>query len=259
MAPINSISTIANGLSYEELLIMIRSFDLWNKADIYVFCDKEVGDKLSTIMLERCPIHVLPSMPEHLSKANRRNSFGSLLRCKMDAVEPAIREKGNTLFVDADIIFLSKVNGIDLDKYDVAVSPHGIKKADELKWGFYNAGYIAIRNPEFPKWWREACNTSKYVDQECLTRAPDHFNCQMLGFEHNFGWWRILQAPSNDEKKRRITSFHVNENIICYENNPLISAHLHLRLAKSNILHSLLKGLLSRSSDPRHKTVLGWF
>jgi len=257
MAPVKSLTTIANNNSWGELLSMMKSFDFWNKAEIYVFCDKIVGEKLSKIMLGQCPIHIHPLMPDHLTKANRGNLFGELLRCKMDAIEISLKEMGQTLFVDADMIFLNEARGIDLDHYDIVLSQHFIRESDEKKWGRYNAGYVGTRTAAFTKWWRKACDTSKYVDQECLVHAPAHFNCQMLGLNHNFGWWRVLQSSSKEENERRIASFHVNGPTIYFGADPLISVHSHIGI-KSRF-NAMIKDLLLHSTDSRHKDVASLF
>ena len=56
-------------------------------------------------------------------------------------IDETLKYEKDTLFLDADILILDKINGIDKSK-QLGVSPHYINKSDTNKYGYYNGGML---------------------------------------------------------------------------------------------------------------------
>lgn len=258
---LKSICTVGNIKIYDELLIMIKSFSLFNEADIFVAGDKEVVKKLNNVNLNN-KIHALPLITDKHNNARQDTgkNWLPLMMLKMDVMEEALDKCGNVMFIDADMIFFSKMSDIDFKNYEVMLCRHMIRKKDENNFGRYNGGYVGTNRLDFPQWWRNKTKTSTFYEQKCLELAPKDYKVKELPIRHNFGWWRIDQAPSNDEKRKRLNSFSVQGNHILYNGAPLVSIHTHIKKSvpayKSS--NTITKRLLNESSNPKHKKILSW-
>jgi len=252
---ISSLCTIANKKSTRELRILMDSFRLFHSdIPIYVGCDsaaeqkaKKWGAKTERII----PDTMLPDQncPEWLE----------LMLKKTDIMDVALSNHPDTLFVDADMLFLAALCGINTEDREVALSPHYINKADESKYGRYNGGYVWTSETTFPKWWRDNTHRSKYYEQQTLVYAADVYAIQELRPNHNYSWWRLDQVEKRERKKRR-TLFRVEGKRIMYGKWPLVSVHTHITSKDKKFcsINSITKTLLEKSGATRHKQILEW-
>ena len=270
---IHSVCTIADSRIYDELLIMLKSLTHFASLNIYVGGDRTVVERLSHEKIAN-KLHVHRLLPEVADSSIKQGQAGfrALVNCKMDIMQIALAAERNTLFVDADMVFLEAPWGLDLENYEVALSPHYILPADEFRWGRYNAGYVGTSTPAFSDWWKNAFDDSKWVEQECLVRAPRTFRAQELSIHHNFGWWRLNQCdpkrkwwridlPNRPVRAERLAKFRVEHDRILYDHEPLVSIHTHIKNRRKKCYQSanrLAVDLLSRSTDRRHKEILSW-
>jgi len=266
---IHSICTIADHRAYDELVIMLKSLSLFNELTLYVGGDQTVCERLAQERFtNRLSAHVL--LTDGQTPRQGSPEWLALMTKKMDILDIALAKERNTLFLDADMIFLNPLWGIDLERHDVALSQHMILPEDEARWGKYNGGYVGVGQRDFPTWWREATLASKYYEQECLVRAHERFRVQEISIHHNFGWWRLNQCdakrkwwrfdlPNRPNRKARLANFCVERDQVLYAAQPLVSIHTHIRDWSKKGYRSanrLVHQLLSQSTDPRHREVL---
>jgi hypothetical protein len=259
---LRSICTLANGNAADELVLMLQSLDLWMPTHVFVACDRAVERRLRQLALARITLVPLQILDEQLARASQADEglWRRLMLYKMDVMELALRARGNTLFVDADMVFLAPITDVDLSTHDVALSPHMIRREDEAVYGRFNGGYVGTSRVDFAAWWRRESVRSKYMEQGCLEDAPRHFRVQRLGPHHNYGWWRLDQCGSALERLRRLAQFRVKRGVIRYGDRTLVSIHTHLlRPARLYLItNQLVDQLLARSADPRHRALRKW-
>lgn len=262
MNALRSISALANRNAADELVLMLRSLDLWMAIDVFVACDRAVERRLRRLSLTRLTLVPVRIVDEELGDAGRGDEerWRRLMLYKMDVMEVALRTHGNTLFVDADMVFLAPIADLDLATHDVALSPHMIRREDEAVYGRFNGGYVGTSRADFPAWWRARSARSKYMEQGCLEDAPRRFRVQRLGAHHNYGWWRLDQCGSPLERLRRLARFRVEGGVVRYGDRALVSIHTHLlRPARLyRVANELVDRLLARSADPRHRALRTW-
>jgi hypothetical protein len=259
---LRSVCTLANHNAADELVLMLRSLDLWMSTRVFVACDRAVERRLQRLALTRITLVPLPIVEDELAQADQVSGrhWRRLMDHKMDVMEVALRARGNTLFVDADMLFLAPITDVDLSTHDVALSPHMIRPEDEAVYGRFNGGYVGTSRADFPGWWRRASVHSKYMEQGCLEDAPRRFRVQRLGPHHNYGWWRLDQCGSPLERLRRLAQFRVEREVVRYGDRALVSVHTHLLRPASlyRVTNELVDRLLARSADPRHQALRKW-
>ena len=268
---LRSVCTLADHRAYDEVLVMLKSLSLFAKLELFVGCDRAVMERLRHEKLGN-PLHLHHILPDNLTVKQGTPEFIELVNRKADILEIAVRAAGNSLFADADQLFFNAPWGIDLDRYEVALSRHMILEADEAKFGQYNAGYLGTSSVRFPDWWREKTKTSRFYEQACLEDAAGDFRVQEITMHHNFGWWRLNQCdpkrkwwridlPHRPLRRERLAKFQVAGDCILYDDSPLVSFHTHFLDRTTRCYQStnrLAVELLSQSHDPRHKQILSW-
>ena len=253
---IASLCTISNKLSIAELEIMLKSFRLYH-CDIPIYVG---GDSFTCKRVEKWHIRNVTTkrmIPDDLRPAQNCPAWLKLMLKKTDIMDVALDECGDTLFVDADMLFLHSVVGIAVQEREVALSPHYINREDEKKYGRYNGGYVWTSEKVFPQWWRDTTPGSTYYEQQALVHAPTIFATQELKPNHNQSWWRLDQVGPKERGKRR-KLFKVNGGVIMYDRWPLVSVHTHIldKGPKCASINKLTKSLLKQSTSGRHKTIL---
>jgi len=262
VAKLKSICALANKNVWGDLVIMLRSFDIFNQARIYIACDVEIERKLSGFKLSQCDIVPIRIVTPKLSEIQSHGAgFLDLLMLKMDIMERAVLERGETMLFDTDMVFLNELVSIDLKNNEIVLNRSGLK---DPTYGIYSAGYCGASTPKFPIWWRNATLTvGKYYEQDCLDQAPRSFRCQELGMEHNFFGGRLDHAPTKEEVDRRYGAFKVDDTVR-FDGKPLVSVHISV-VSKMGPLplgkpvggfHGMVIDFLEQSPDPRHKKVL---
>ena len=250
---ISSLCTIANKKSVEELRILMDSFRLFHEdIPIYVGCDSIAQEKAKKWGAKTERI-----IPDGMLPAQNCPQWLELMLKKTDIMDVALSNHPDTLFVDADMLFLSALCGMNTAEREVILSPHYINKVDEGRYGRYNGGYVWTSETTFPKWWRDNTHRSKYYEQQTLVYAAEIYAIQDLKPNHNYSWWRLDQIKK-EERKRRRQLFKVEGKQIRYDKWPLVSVHTHIlsKEQKFASINGITRNLLAKSKSHRHKQIL---
>jgi hypothetical protein len=135
-------------------------------------------------------------------------------------------------FMDADITFLAPLPSLP-EYADLALCPHYIKERDTKRFGYYNAGFLWMRNPNYLADWRKAGHGSRYFEQSALediaASAKQSGRLYEFPIQVNFGWWRMFQG--NDPAsliQSRFSLFRNEPSIgLHYDGVTLQSVHTH--------------------------------
>lgn len=198
---IKSFSVVATEEVADEACILIASLRTFNPEPIFVYCDEASEKKIRKYNFQAIQYNTgadeksLAAHSERLSgKVAAKNSFHRIdcIAAKMDAWQWAIDEAGASLFLDADIVAVSNLNGGI--KGEVMLSPHyhGVPKLETARdFGVFNAGYIWSDQSDAPKIWKDIYeNKSNFFEQEGMYLFAQHFDVNFFSRDHNVGFWR---------------------------------------------------------------------
>lgn len=259
-----AIATMATVAALEDLKVFFASLQLWNTVDpptVFVYCDKAVYEWLKQVkyggiiykktLLEAYTTFDRKQMEEQPSRKGLPNLFYDFTQEKCDLMawaqaetlsaganqEQVYREEQQgVLFCDADITWLGPVPKIPATA-TLSLSPHMIRKNDEVKFGIYNAGFLWMNDLDLPGLWKEACKTSRFFEQAALETLDAHVakrdpeKVHLFGPEHNYGWWRMHQGPVSLEKQKEHWSIkrdpQQKHSGLCVHGQPLSCIHTH--------------------------------
>jgi len=146
------------------------------------------------------------------------------------ASETSARDVG-VFYLDADICFFGSLPNIP-PGYDVALSPHMIRKRDETLYGRYNAGYVWMRTTEAIKAWKSACVNSRFFEQAALEvfDSPQWIGrIYTFPIQVNYGWWRMFQSDTDADTLKSAWGIRrqTGHSGIVVNGEPLLSVHTH--------------------------------
>ena len=163
---IGSFSVCANDRAKREAALLIKSIRQFHDCPIFVFCDLRAKTFLQSLGFRNVQ-YKLELEPDKLERRERlvrhvtdQNGFHSkaIILSKMDCIEWALWEAGDTFFVDADIVFLKPVDQEIDHSMDLMLSPHfhvEDKVNQNRTYGAFNAGYLWTKSMDFPQAWRD--------------------------------------------------------------------------------------------------------
>jgi hypothetical protein len=203
---IGSFSFVANDRAKREAALLIKSIRQFYDCPIFALCDDETKAYLESLNFEgvKCKVGLskeeLQKSVEKVAHVQRHNDFHSapIILKKMDCIEWALSQSGDTFFVDADIVFIKPVHD-DIDQeMELILSPHfhcEDQVKQNLQYGSINAGYLWTRSPDLPEAWREIYLTrSKFFEQQGMIHFLERFDVGLFGKAHNLGFWRFLKV-----------------------------------------------------------------
>lgn len=159
----------------------------------------------------------------------------------MFEVQPDLVSSGGAWFMDADILHCGPLPNIP-EYATVALSPHYIRVADEVKFGTFNAGYMWFKDSSFLSIWKAAGHASRFFEQAALEQVAYEAKSKLYVFPPsvNFGWWRMFQSPlSPPEQQRKFSIYRPDPGIgIRYDGEMLQSIHTHWYQRDGSVTHA---------------------
>ena len=237
-----SIGLIVTGSeSLKELQIFAKSLEIWHPdAVLYVATDRET--QVETIKFKG-EIKVKRTLDDYVGK--RRYEMESLPgKHYKDLWTDFMYEKAKVIewmfdaevkeawFLDADITFLAPLPDIP-ETATLALSPHYIRECDTKRFGYYNAGFLCMRNRKYLEEWKKAGLTSRFYEQAALETIAESAKLENTLYEFpiqvNFGWWRMFQSVlSPPTILSKFSIFRKEQSVgIRYDGKALQSVHTH--------------------------------
>ena len=227
---IKSFSFVANSRAKREAVLLIHSIRRFNDTPIYIYCDSDTLNYIESFGFDSLHLETRldPANLEQIKKetalVTKINDFHNIaiIGCKMNCISWAVAETGNTLFIDADVVFVRDPDkSIDL-AMDLMLSPHYYidnRVSDSRKYGTYNAGYLWAGTPEVGDVWKDIyLNRSSFYEQQGMRYLPEHFNTAHFNQDHNIGFWRYPKYWKNGK-------VYLGKHNVQYET--AISYHFH--------------------------------
>lgn len=229
-----SLCTLSTKNSIKDLLLLLASLNyISNSKPIYIVCDTYTYnyiEKISTNYQYKINMFNILDKYESIclgtqSSQDRKKEWTQFMLEKTKAIEYALEENSNTLFVDSDIMFISDLPDINKD-YELGLCEQNILESIREKYGKYNGGSLWVNTSKFSSWWIENtwADTYGYMEQQCLDLAPNAFKTFIFPQTYNFGWWRLQTNEPQEIKNRK---FKISNGNTLYDKKELLSIHTH--------------------------------
>jgi hypothetical protein len=205
---LNSFCAVANSKYKKEAAFLIYSIRAFYDFPILLYCDVDTRQYLkgfgfkNIFYRDHLNQAKIGEINQKVAHVKRHNEFHSpeYIYLKMDAMEEAISNFGNTLFVDSDICIVRPIaNEMPID--DLGLSPHYSERnyvKSTIAFGIFNAGYVYAQNKEVPQEWKHIyLNESKFYEQEGMYKLMNRFKFSIFDKTHNVGFWRFNQQWQN--------------------------------------------------------------
>jgi hypothetical protein len=226
--PIKSFSVIVTKECMREAAILLYSLRVFHSEPVFIICDDESKKYLEEFNFKDINFRTEANQSD-LKKADElcldvdiRNTYHrrDCILLKMDVWKWAIEECGDSLFLDADILCVSNLNGSNTG--DLTLSPHyhaGPKLDTARDFGIFNAGYLWSNKIEVPDYWREIyLEGSNFYEQECMYKLVHKFNTDFFSESHNIGFWRFPDCDINGVRSWHV---HLTEDLFTNANDGL--------------------------------------
>lgn len=228
--------------AFEDFKVFVKSLEVWHPdATLYIQTDSPTapliaGVKSRIAFRTRVTLDAYKGLSRSDMEALPGRHFDSLFKDytyeKVNVLEEALRaHPSGVWFHDADIVHLAPLPVIP-EGTTVALSPHGIRLADERLYGRYNAGYLWIKDPLLLIVWRVAGKESRFFEQAALEDVARAAGASLYEFppQVNFGWWRMYQGAESPSAVQARFGFNRADRStgLRYNNLPLQSIHTHL-------------------------------
>jgi hypothetical protein len=233
-----------------DFQIFVKTLAMWHTdAELFVFTDATTEPHIKTLKTP-LKIHTRPALTKYTGKDRKTMEAMSgevyatlwtdfmyekaaVLQWMFETYpELAYAETSGAWFMDADITFLAPIRAPPAWA-TVALSPHYIRTADEMRFGKYNGGYLWMRDPTLLEVWRTAGHTARFYEQSALESVASAAAGGLYEFpiQVNFGWWRMFQsaeAPPVIQSRFRFNRYDKSIGLR-YDDVPLQSIHTHWR------------------------------
>ena len=245
MSKPSSFCTICTHPAAFELVGLLLSLSVFHpNAPIIVISDSRTKFLLESITPQpklQIKWIIMLNKYSDLSRATmeKQNIWAEFQMFKAAAIQQALDQHSDTLFLDSDIIVTGVISSIDKSK-DLGVSPHYMKKEATDKYGYYNGGMLWTKHRDVPRDWLQFTQTSRFFDQasiEDLAKKYSHFS---FGENYNIQGWRIYHHPDGRDAFVNNFSFNETRKQVYYKNSQIKCIHTHLRDKTFDVFNNLL-------------------
>lgn len=231
---VKSFSFVCTAPCHREALLLVLSIRRFYSCPIFILSDKVTKSFLGQFQLGGLVFKGIEKdtlVDKLLEGVKTQNSFHNkaAIYRKMDVMDWAIEQTGNTFFLDADIVLKSEIHA-DITK-SVMLSPHyymvdpSSNRSFRNKYGGFNAGYVFSSEKGFGEEWKNIyINRSSFYEQEGMALLFEVFDIGKFDSSHNVGFWRF---PIKVKKGKRslelkqdlgsVKSFHCHFDKKTYE------------------------------------------
>jgi hypothetical protein len=227
------ISAVVTQSCLKDFLLMKKTFDLYHTNHIYdLACDAYSFDYLNKNFnnLKCCKYNDLEDGSHTEHNNILLNNFKNIIKIKFEHTLKILQSSNDiVLWCDTDHIFVNSIDEfVYQDTNDALITPHYSNNfANENEVGFFNCGFVFIKNVEFLIEWKRLYDQHEklniYFEQKALELACKKFKTTNLPINYNVGWWKFM----NEKFEGNFSYLKLeNDNITLY-GNKLINFHFH--------------------------------
>jgi hypothetical protein len=233
------ISTIVTKTCLKDFLLMKKTFDLYHENSFYdIACDSYSFEYLNKNYKNiECAEYSFLKDGDHVENEQEKNSnFETIIQIKFEhTIKVLTKYQKQILWCDVDHVFINKLEEfVYEDKNDACVTPHFSNNfANEAEVGYFNCGFVIIKNIKFLEYWYELYKRRKelniYYEQKALELTCKKFRTTNLPISYNIGWWKFMNLKYEGNSKFLETT----DREILFFKNKAINFHFHI-FKKSN-------------------------
>ena len=240
--PTSSYCTIFAGESAADGLLLLWSIALTHpRARVYVgttthtrdWLQSVGGDLLATVDVVWSLILDRYNLALKRDGMERSGVWSDFQMEKANIISTALASSNDTLYVDADMLFLAPVSVPDTGGYSLGLSAHGIIQSISDKHGEYNGGFLWTSDPTVPAAWNNATKFSRFFDQAALEDLAQAFPTFLFDQTHNVGWWRM--ALSERGADDFVARTNLRDGALTIDDNTVTTLHAHF--VRANVSH----------------------
>jgi hypothetical protein len=248
----SSFCTVATKQCKHELIALLLSLAYYHpKSVVYIICDTITANTFTMNIDLECKFFIKLDEYSNLSRQQmtEKGIWGEFQMSKATAIEYALRDTEDTLFLDCDVIFLEPIK---IPKgYSLGVSRGYINNETSNKVGLYNGGFLWTNQKNLPIVWRQYTQKSRYYDQASIEDLTYIYSFFEFIEQTNFQSWRfIVGEEPNPEKYFTPTNKH-----ILYKEKRLQSIHTHFTEAR---FQEINKFFIQQLSQAKMFHVIEW-
>lgn len=259
----SSFCTISTGTCADELIGLLLSLSVHHPgAPVLCLVDVSSQRLIESLSVPLCVKVELDVCLNDYAGLNRKQmeqkgSWTTFQMMKSVAIEKALANYTDTLFLDSDILVLSPIL-VDKTK-QLGVSPHYIRKRDTDKFGFYNGGCLWTSDKTVPDAWRLYTKTSRFYDQASIEDLAKTYSFFEFGDNYNVSWWRLNQ--SEESPNTIVSRFSPGKGQILYKKKPIAFVHTHFSHQPSDqvvaYFNQMVMQLLKDAQMYKELTIIG--
>jgi hypothetical protein len=245
------ISTIITKSCLKDFLLMKKTFDLYHTEHLYdLACDNYCFDYLNNNFNNlKCSKYENLEDGNHIENNDKSlTNFKNIIKIKFEHTLKILQKSQDiVLWCDTDHIFVNKLdNFIYKDTNDALITPHYSNNfANENEVGFFNCGFVFIKNINFLIEWQRLYNQQDklniYFEQKALELACKKFKTTNLPINYNVGWWKFM----NEKFEGNFNYLKIDKQDITLYGNKVINFHFHFFKEKDHAFNkNYFKNLL---------------
>jgi len=198
-------------------------------APVHVLCDTTTQTRIAELVPKRlavkwhCELDMYSNMTRQEMEAQK--VWADFQMAKARAIDLALLESTDTMFMDCDIIITSPICDIDTTK-QLGISPQFIQEDFRRVFGLYNGGTLWTSAKSLPDAWRKYTKTSRYYDQASIEDLANEYPHFIFSENYNFQTYRFIHPVEPIENIQ--LAFGVAPGVIVFKNKPLKYFHTHI-------------------------------
>jgi hypothetical protein len=258
--------TLATAPCRHELVGFLYSLSIHHPgAVVFVEADTATRNAILELALPpRLDLRIRATLDIYSSRnrtaMTKDGSWAAFQMAKADAIDAALAEFPDALFLDSDILVTAplEVPAPHTAKI-LGVSPGYIPAKTAQKVGFYNGGMLWVKKsggtPSLTKLWRQFTRTSRYYDQasiEDLVRVVGVAGTHVFGPEYNLQGYRWT-LNGHDAILRHLAA---GQGCILWDGKPLRFIHTHFDRKQFAASNSALMRLMERAGMAAHLLIV---
>jgi hypothetical protein len=230
MATPSSFCTVATKPCAHELFLFLNTLAIYHpNAPVHVLCDTTTRTRVAELVPKNLAVkwHCELDMYSNITRQEMEalKVWADFQMAKARAIDLALQECTDTMFMDCDIIITSPICDIDTAK-QLGISPQFIQEDFRRVFGLYNGGTLWTSAKSLPDAWRKYTKTSRYYDQASIEDLATEYPYFIFGENYNFQTYRFVHPAEPIEDIQR--AFGCAPGFIIYKDKPLKYLHTHI-------------------------------
>ena len=255
-----SFCSVVYGDSVEEAKVFLRTLRLFNVQPVFILCSKKAYEVLSAEGFNNVFFSVDEALrrgastqfpePEFTRAYSDESPSPEIMHRKIECIERAVREYGNTIYLDCDMIVTGRFERTSEQDGDIGLACHGFDKGwENHRFGIFNGVQVFCNHAglqslweafdDFKKNWAEwnmgdciDVPHSRFLDQGAFDKIP-HSGAKVFYFNRGYNCSVDMACRFDEDEEYDFKSMSERLGIhsgygIFINGHPVKNFHVHL-------------------------------